>query len=596
MAKNKNNNVNANAELPAKEKSDGLTKKTKKCEVAKDQLCPKTERLPKVELKQEKEKPVLSEAPALTEKTDNKKAAAKKQKSTATVKRTKTKVAKDEKQNDNNKGLNLENQQKELVLEEVKPKKSVMFVASEGLPFVKTGGLADVIGSLPKAIAAEGEYDVSVIMPMYSKIDAGLRNNFSFVGNFNVGLAWRNLYCGLFSFRLEGVTYYFIDNEYYFKRDNIYGEYDDGERFAFFSKAVLDSLGYMGFYPDVLNCNDWQTAATIIYLRTLYNDKFGFSRIKTVFTIHNIEYQGKFGMQTAGDLFGFPDWANGGISFDGCVNLMKGAIEFADKVNTVSPTYAREIKDAYFAHGLEGIINRNEGKICGILNGIDLDLYNPVTDKSLFANYSASDLSGKKICKKELQKMFGLPERDDVPVIALISRLVSHKGLDLIKCVLDELLYEDVQVIILGKGDIDYENYFKYMESRYGTKFRAVIAFNRDLASKIYSGADILLMPSRQEPCGLSQMIACRYATVPVVRRTGGLADSILPFNDSREQGNGFAFGNYNAHEMLYVIKDAIFTYGNKSVWNKIVNYAATSDFGWDKSSKQYTQLYNSLI
>lgn len=596
MAKNKKNNVIADANSPVCEKADGCKKNTEKCEVAKNELCPKVKVLPKTQLKQEKEKIVLSEAPALTEISDDKKTNAKSKKSTTEVKRAKTTTVKEKKVKGDNKELKVKEEEKELVLEEVKAKKSVMFVASEGLPFVKTGGLADVIGSLPKAIAAEGEYDVSVIMPMYSKIDVGLRNNFSFVGNFNVGLAWRNLYCGLFSFRLDGVTYYFIDNEYYFKRDNIYGEYDDGERFAFFSKAVLDSLGYMGFYPDVLNCNDWQTAATIIYLRTLYNDKFGFSRIKTVFTIHNIEYQGKFGMQTAGDLFGFPDWANGGISFDGCVNLMKGAIEFADKVNTVSPTYAREIKDAYFAHGLEGIINRNDGKICGILNGIDLDLYNPSTDKSLFANYSAGDLSGKKICKRELQKMFGLPERENVPVIALISRLVSHKGLDLIKCVLDELLYEDVQVIILGKGDTDYENYFKYIESRYGTKFRAVIAFNRDLASKIYSGADILLMPSRQEPCGLSQMIACRYATVPVVRRTGGLADSILPFNDSREQGNGFAFGNYNAHEMLYVIKDAIFTFGNKTIWNKIVNYAAVSDFGWDKSSKEYIKLYNSLI
>jgi len=477
----------------------------------------------------------------------------------------------------------------------VEKKKSVLFVASEGLPFVKTGGLADVIGSLPKAIAAKGEYDVRVIMPLYSVIDAGMRNNFAFVSNFNVGLAWRNQYCGLFSCRLDGVTFYFIDNEYYFSRDSIYGAYDDGERFAFFSKAVLDSLGVLDYYPDVIDCNDWQSAATVIYLKTLYAGKFGFSEIKTVFTIHNIEYQGKYGMDTAADLFGFPESAYGAIEFDGCLNLMKGAIELADKVVTVSPTYARELQDSFFAAGLENIIRSNAYKMTGILNGLDLELYDPSTDKSLFANYSSKDTSGKKVCKRELQKMLGLPEREDVPMIAVISRLVAHKGLDLIKCILDELLFEDVQLVILGKGDVDYEDYFRYMEGRYNCKCRALIAFNRDMASKIYSGADILLMPSRQEPCGLSQMIACRYGTIPVVRRTGGLADSIKAYNENRDSGDGFAFTNYNAHEMLYVIKDAIFTYAKKEEWQKIVEYAITYDFGWEKSSEKYTELFDSL-
>lgn len=483
---------------------------------------------------------------------------------------------------------------KEAQIIEIKNKKSVLFVASEGLPFIKTGGLADVIGSLPKELAKRGNYDVSVIMPLYSKIDAGMKENFTFEGNFNVALAWRNQYCGLFSCRLDGITFYFIDNEYYFKRDSLYGSYDDGERFAFFSKAVLDSLGYLGFYPDVINCNDWQSAAVVIYLKTLYANKFGFDHIKTLFTIHNIEYQGQYGKDTASDVFGFPDWAYGYVEYNGCLNLMKGAIELSDAVSTVSPTYAGEIKDAFFSHGLENVIRRNEGKLCGILNGLDLDLYNPETDSALFKNYSASDLSGKKECKRELQKMLGLPERD-VPVIALISRLVSHKGLDLIKAVLDEILYEDVQFVVLGKGDVDYENFFKYIEGRYNGKCRALIAFNKDMASKIYSGSDIFLMPSKQEPCGLSQMIACRYASVPVVRRTGGLADSIVPFNNDREKGNGFAFTNYNAHEMLYVIKDAIYTYGNKPLWEKIVNSAVTSDFSWKKSSVSYEQLYDAL-
>ncbi len=480
-------------------------------------------------------------------------------------------------------------------LVEIKNKKSVLFVASEGLPFIKTGGLADVIGSLPKELAKRDNYDVSVIMPLYSKIDAGLRSNFTFLGNYNVALAWRNQYCGLYSCRLDGVTFYFIDNEYYFKRDTLYGCYDDGERFAFFSKAVVDTLGYLDFYPDVINCNDWQSAAVVIYLKTLYNSSFGFDRIKTLFTIHNIEYQGQYSMSLVGDLFGFPEWAHDRVEYNGCLNLMKGAIELADGVNTVSPTYAREIKDAYFAHGLERVILGNERKLCGILNGIDLDLYNPETDNSLFKNYGVNDLSGKKECKRELQKMLGLPERD-VPVIALISRLVSHKGLDLVKAVLDEILYEDVQFIVLGKGDTDYENYFKYTEGRYPGKCRALIAFNKDMASKIYSGADIFLMPSKQEPCGLSQMIACRYATIPVVRSTGGLADSIIPFNTNRENGNGFAFNNYNAHEMLYVIKDAIYTYGNKPVWEKLINSAITSDFSWKKSAQSYEKLYDALI
>lgn len=301
-------------------------------------------------------------------------------------------------------------------------------------------------------------------------------------------------------------------------------------------------------------------------------------------------------METASDLFGFPESIGWAIEFDGCLNLMKGAIELTDYLTTVSPTYANEIKNPYFSHGLDGIINRNAGKLKGILNGIDEELNDPATDSSLFKNYSAKDMSGKAVCKEELQKMLGLPVRADVPVIAMISRLVAHKGLDLVKRVLDELLCEDVQVVVLGKGDVDYENFFKYMETRYKGKCRALIAFNKDMASKLYSGADILLMPSRQEPCGLSQMIACRYGTVPVVRRTGGLADSITAHNDSREGGNGFAFTNYNAHEMLYVIKDAIFTFCNKPEWIGIVKRAMESDFSWEKSAREYEGVYDKLI
>ena len=477
----------------------------------------------------------------------------------------------------------------------VKTLNSVLFVASEANPYLGTGGLADVIGSLPKALAKNGNYDVRVAMPLYGDIDQKYRSQMRFLMNFNVPLAWRNQYCGVFSLKADGVTFYFIDNEYYFKRSGLYGYFDDGERYAFFSKAVLEMMVHLDYYPEILHCHDWQAALSVIYLKTLYANRYGYDHIKALFTIHNIEYQGKYGYECLADLFGLPESVKNVLDYEGCLNLMKGAIELADKVVTVSPTYARELQDPFFAAGLENIIKANAYKMTGILNGLDLELYDPATDKSLFANYSAKDLSGKKVCKRELQNMLGLPERDDVPVIAVISRLVAHKGLDLIKCVLDELLYEDVQLVVLGKGDVDYENYFKYIEGRYNCKCRALIAFNRDMASKIYSGADIFLMPSRQEPCGLSQMIACRYGTVPVVRRTGGLADSIKAFNDDRKTGNGFAFNNYNAHEMLYVIKDAIYTYGNAPEWKKIEECAINSDFGWGKSSEEYEKLFDSL-
>lgn len=476
-------------------------------------------------------------------------------------------------------------------------KRSVLFVASEANPFIGTGGLADVIGSLPKELAASGKFDVKVILPLYAEVDKAYRANFTFEGNFNVPLAWRNQYCGLFSFKYCGVTFLFIDNEYYFRRKGIYGFYDDGERFAFFSKAVLESMQFMNYYPEIMHCHDWQTALSVIYLKTLYAGRYGFDHIKALFTVHNIEYQGKYGFELLGDLFGLPDSCRSAIEYDGCINLMKGAIQLADRFSTVSPRYASEIKNPYFAHGLENVTSMNEYKLCGILNGIDVSVYNPATDGKLFANYTADNPENKQVCKSELQKMLALPLRENVPVVAIISRLVSHKGFDLIKCVFEELLSEDVQVIILGKGDSEYEDYFRFIAQRYSGKCRAIVAYNKDLASKIYSGSDIFLMPSKQEPCGLSQMIACRYGSVPVVRETGGLADSIIPFNnDKREGGNGFVFRNYNAHEMLYVLKDAIFTYGNKSEWAALMKRAMLSDFSWKKSAAEYERLYTNML
>ena len=476
-------------------------------------------------------------------------------------------------------------------------KKTVLFVASEANPFAGTGGLADVIASLPKALAANGEYDVRVVIPLYQAVSPAYRATFRFEGNFNVPVAWRNQYCGVFSLKYDGVTFYFIDNEYYFKRGNLYGYYDDGERFAFFSRAVLEMMQYLDYYPDILHCHDWQTALSVVYLKTIYANRYGYDHIKALFTIHNIEYQGKYGYELLSDLFGLPEYCKQILDYDGCLNLMKGAIQLAERFSTVSKTYASEIKNPYFAHGLEYMTTQNEYKLIGILNGIDEDVYDPSKDDKLFAAYSAKDTSGKKICKAELQKMLALPVREDVTVIAIISRLVPAKGLDLVKCVFEELLAEDVQVIVLGKGDGEYEDYFRYIAERYSGKCRAIIAYNRDLSSKIYSGADIFLMPSKHEPCGLSQMIACRYGTIPVVRSTGGLADSIIAHNEgNREGGNGFVFHTYNAHEMLYVLKDAIYTFGKKEEWSKIMKNAMTTDFSWDRSAGEYERLYDNML
>lgn len=480
---------------------------------------------------------------------------------------------------------------------DVTPVKSVLFVASEANPYLGSGGLADVIGSLPKTLAANGKYDVRVVMPLYGDISDKYRSQMRFLMNFNVPLAWRNQYCGVFSLKADGVTFYFIDNEYYFKRSGLYGFYDDGERFAYFSKAALEMMVHLDYYPEILHCHDWQTALSVVYLKTLYANRYGYDHIKALFTIHNIEYQGKYGYDCLGDLFGLPESVKPALDYDGCLNLMKGAIQFSDRFSTVSRMYANEIKNPFFAHGLQYAICENEFKLTGILNGIDETVYNPETDEKLFRNYSADDTSGKAVCKKELQKMLGLPEKDDAPLISIISRLVPAKGLDLVKCVIEELLAENVQVVILGKGESDYEDYFRMLADRYSGKCRAIIAYNKDLASKIYSASDIFLMPSKQEPCGLSQMIACRYGAVPVVRATGGLFDSISPYNnDMRNGGNGFVFGNYNAHEMLYVIKDAVYTFGNKDEWRGIMKRAMTTDFSWKKSSGEYEKLYDNML
>ncbi len=485
-----------------------------------------------------------------------------------------------------------ENAEKPVEKITVTKKRSVVFIGSEAAPFIATGGLADVLGSLPEAISENGNYDVSVILPMYSAINYEWRKNFEYVTNFSVNLSWRTQYCGVFKYVYRGVTFYFLDNEYYFKRDGkIYGHYDDAERFAFFSKAALDTIAHLDIYPDVVHCNDWQTAPAIIYLKGMYYPDERFRRIKTVFTIHNIEYQGKYGMELYGDLFGFDPSLYNYVEYESCVNLMKGAIEMSDKVTTVSPTYANEIKDPYFAHGLENVIERNAFKLSGILNGIDYEYYNPATDTHIEKNYSINDMSGKKVCKTALQKLLNLPEREDVPLTAMVSRLVSHKGLDLVKGVIEQYLSEDVQFVLLGTGEAEYENYFRYLQNAYPDKVRAIIAFNLDLSRKVYAGSDIFLMPSRNEPCGLSQMIASRYGTVSVVRETGGLNDSIKAFYEGN--GNGFTFKGYNAYDMLYVLREAKNCYYDKALWGKAVANAMNSDFSWKNSATEYEKLYD---
>ena len=402
----------------------------------------------------------------------------------------------------------------------------VLYVASEALPFMASGGLGDVAGSLPQALRKR-LIGCRVVMPMYDTIKQELKDTMKFVTSISVPVAWRRQYCGIFEAKADGVIYYLLDNQYYFKRDTIYGHYDDAERFAFFSRAVLEMLPHINFRPDIIHCNDWQSALTPVYYTTMYAKDPWYQGIKTVFTIHNIQYQGVYGKEIIGDVIGLEGDASI-IEYDGDVNFMKGAIECADKVTTVSPSYAQEILDPWYSHGLDTILKARSWKLQGILNGIDVINYNPETDKAIAANYNAEDWKNKATDKEDLQKEMGLPVRPDVPIIGLVSRLVDHKGLDLVKAILEELLCtSDVQIVVLGSGDWQYESFFRDMAGKYPDKMGVRIGFVPTLARKIYAGADLFLMPSKSEPCGLSQMVALRYGTVPIIRETGGLRDSI---------------------------------------------------------------------
>jgi starch synthase len=474
----------------------------------------------------------------------------------------------------------------------------ILYVTSEAVPFAKVGGLGDVAGALPAAMAA-GSCGVRVIMPLYGSIPDVWRAQMRFIKYIYVPLAWRNLYCGLFELKKDGVTYYFVDNEYFFKRAEIYGHYDDGERYAFFSRAVTALLTELdGWKPDVVHCNDWQTALVPIYMRRLYDGVPAIDAIRTVFTIHNIEYQGRFSRDTLEQVFGLPHtvFDSGTLEFMGGLNLMKGAIELSDRVTTVSPTYARELLYAYYAHGLEGVLSVNHHKLTGILNGIDAQLYDPASCGQLGNNFTAENLSGKDSCKADLQKLLGLAQRPDVPLIVSVGRLVSHKGLDMVIAALEEMMDMDIQFAILGRGDWHFEQFFTAAQHNYEGRLSVSILYNPTLSGALYAGGDIFLMPSQAEPCGLSQMIAMRYGTVPIVRETGGLKDTVEPYNYDTNEGLGFTFAHYDKYDLLHAVRRAADLYHNdQQNWKALMKRCMKRDFSWTESAKEYKKLYKEV-
>jgi len=468
---------------------------------------------------------------------------------------------------------------------------NILYVASEAAPFIASGGLADVAGSLPVAMNAEGN-DCRVVIPLYGCMKKELRDTLTFVTELSVDVAWRKQYCGVFVGQANGVTYYLLDNEYYFARQGLYGFYDDAERFVFFSRAVLEMISAIDFKPDVINSNDWQTALVSVYYDIFYCYKPGYENIKTVFTIHNIQYQGKYGIELINEILGIPMYHTNMLEYDGCVNFMKAAIETADKITTVSPSYAWEILDPWYAHGLDRVLVQRKNKLSGFLNGIDQNLYNPETDTAIPANFSKDDKSGKAICKEKLLEELGLfPGKE--PVIGIVTRFVSHKGIDLIKYVFEDIIRLGYKFVILGSGEKIFEDFFLEMKYRYPDRVSVTIGFIPELAKKIYAGADMFLMPSQSEPCGLAQMVALRYGTIPIVRETGGLRDSIIDCGG--KGGNGFTFKTYNAHDMLGALTRARAFYDKRMQWGKLVSHAMREDFSWERSAQLYLELYKEI-
>ncbi len=474
----------------------------------------------------------------------------------------------------------------------------VLFVTTEAEPFIKTGGLADVSYALPKALRKQG-IDVRIIMPKYSDIPNNYITKMSQLASFGVKVGWRNQYCGLQYLNYNGLPVYFVDNEYYFKRAGSYGFYDDGERFAYFCMAVMESVKHMDdFIPDVIHCNDWQTGIIPLYMRDVYNNAPEFEKAHSVYTIHNLRYQGIFNPSVLAELLGLDIryYTDEKLKFKDGISFMKAGIVYADKVTTVSNTYAQEIQNQTYGEGLDGLTREKSYKLIGITNGVDYDMVNPLTDRRIYANYTTNTLEKKTLNKTELQKEIGLPVNNTVPLVGIVSRLVRQKGFDLITSVIEEILKLDLQMIILGTGDTDYQDFFEYYSSVYPGKLKAYIGFNNTLASRIYAGSDIFLMPSMFEPCGISQMISMRYGTVPLVRETGGLKDTVIPYNEITGEGNGFSFANYNSEEMLKILNYALEQYRKKDVWHNIVLNAMNSSYDWSTQAKKYIEMYESII
>ena len=476
----------------------------------------------------------------------------------------------------------------------------VLYVTAECWPFIKTGGLGDVAYALPKALKKEG-VDVRVIMPKYSNIPTYLKDKFKPVAEFSVKVGWRNQYCGIESMELDGVTFYFIDNEFYFKRSDqpsIYGHGDDPERFAFFTNAVLAAIEKLNFYPDVMNLNDWHTGMIPLILKENYGHLRKYKNIKTVYTIHNLQYQGIFNKEILGNIFdlSYDHFNNGDIEFYGNVNFMKAGIVFADEVSTVSKTYAKEIQTEFYGEGLDGLLKANAYKLEGILNGIDYDLNNPATDNAIFVNFDVNCIEKKLENKKKLQEILGLEVNPDIPLVGIVSRLTSQKGLDLINYMMPEIMSENLQMVVLGTGEHQYQSMFNYYNSNFSDKLSARITFDTAFAQQIYAACDIFLMPSLYEPCGIGQMLAMRYGSIPIVRETGGLKDTVMPYNKFTGEGNGFSFANYNAHEMFFTLQKAIKLYQDKNIWNNLIINAMNTDNSWKKSAQDYIRIFKSLI
>lgn len=476
-------------------------------------------------------------------------------------------------------------------------KMQIVFASAECAPFVKTGGLGDVAGSLPAALVRAGA-EVIVMVPKYATIKDEYKAQMEHFADFYVSLGWRNEYCGLEKLEHDGVTYMFIDNERYFARDYPYGFFDDGERFAFFSKAITESLQHLpaGFECDILHCNDWQTALAPVFLREFYQGLPLYDRVKTVFSIHNVAFQGQFGDTVMEDILGVAHIpaAASQLRCDACsINYMLGALRYADAITTVSPTYANEIQTPEFGEGLDGVLRERSYALQGILNGIDVAGFDPATDKRIAANYTVDDRGGKAVCKAKLQEELGLEVRDDRPLMVMVTRLTRQKGLDLVMYALDRILAGGVQVAVLGTGDRDYEDGLRYFQDKYPGTMAARIEFDPALSQRMYAAADMFLMPSKFEPCGLSQIIAMRYGTLPIVRETGGLKDTVIPYNEFTGEGTGFSFSNFNGDEMGdAVFRAARLFWDNRDAWNQLVTQAMSQDFSWTRSADKYLDLY----